>query len=236
MATTRYPDLTPFGFTPTESAAYFALVRRGPSTGYAIAGELSIARANAYQALRGLVAKHGAIMVDGDPPRFRAVRTDALLARITDQQAERLDRLQKDLERVPAVGADVIVRVSGTRAVYELVSRTAAREAGPMTLLGSLDALVPLIPVLRKRVAEASSTLVWVVGAGGALPVNIVDAIPEARVREFFPQDTMLVFTPTATIAVRIDGTEAGAIWTSDPTLIGALRAALAALTTGATT
>jgi DNA-binding MarR family transcriptional regulator len=232
--TTTSADLTPFGFTPTESSVYFALLNRGPSTGYGIARELSIARANAYQALRGLVSKGGAIVVDGHPARFRAVRPDVLLAQITEQQAGRLDRLQQDLERMPAGGADAIVRVSGSRAVFDLISRTAARETGPMTFLGSISALTPLIPVLRKRAADASATAVWVVGAAGALPVPIVDAIPEGRMGEYFPHEAMLVLTATAGFAVRLDGAETGAVWTSDPTLMGALRAALAALTAGA--
>src|SRR6185295_16453684 len=34
FATTVSPDLTPFGFTPTESLVYTVLLRLGPSTGY----------------------------------------------------------------------------------------------------------------------------------------------------------------------------------------------------------
>ncbi|MGH7732244.1 MAG: helix-turn-helix domain-containing protein, partial [Gemmatimonadales bacterium] len=41
-------DLTSFGFTPTESRMYAALVRHGPGTGYALARSTSLARANAY--------------------------------------------------------------------------------------------------------------------------------------------------------------------------------------------
>src|SRR5438874_238681 len=44
-------DLTPFGFTPTESQVYGALLRLGPSTGYAVAHATRVARANTYGAL-----------------------------------------------------------------------------------------------------------------------------------------------------------------------------------------
>ena len=40
-----------FGFTPTETKSYQALLKLGPSTGYGVARELGIARANVYQAL-----------------------------------------------------------------------------------------------------------------------------------------------------------------------------------------
>src|SRR2546421_230287 len=38
-------DLTPFGFTPTESQVYGALLRLGPSTGYAVAHATRVAPA-----------------------------------------------------------------------------------------------------------------------------------------------------------------------------------------------
>ncbi|MBK8005037.1 MAG: hypothetical protein IPK12_14215 [Gemmatimonadetes bacterium] len=49
-------DLTPFGFTPTESRVYGVLLSGGPGTGYAIARNAELARANTYSALEGLVA------------------------------------------------------------------------------------------------------------------------------------------------------------------------------------
>src|SRR4029077_694037 len=53
-------DLTPFGFTPTESLIYEVLLTGGPGTGYTIARAAGLARANAYSALEGLVAKGAA--------------------------------------------------------------------------------------------------------------------------------------------------------------------------------
>ena len=44
-------DLTPFGFTPTESLVYEVLLRNGPGTGYAIARAAGLARANVYLSL-----------------------------------------------------------------------------------------------------------------------------------------------------------------------------------------
>jgi HTH-type transcriptional regulator, sugar sensing transcriptional regulator len=61
-------DLTRFGFTPTESHVYEVLLTGGPGTGYAIARTAGLARANAYSALEGLVAK-GAARVEGTLPK-----------------------------------------------------------------------------------------------------------------------------------------------------------------------
>ena len=64
-------NLIPFGFTPTESLVYQVLLTTGPGTGYAIARAAGLARANAYSALEGLVAK-GAARAEGTrPKRYR---------------------------------------------------------------------------------------------------------------------------------------------------------------------
>lgn len=237
MATTQYrADLTPFGFTPTETSVYFALLGRGPSSGYAVARELSIARANAYQALRGLVAKGAAHLLSESPQKFRAIRPEALYAQIVDTQARRLDKLEADLAKAPEPGAEPVVRVTGKRAVLELMARTLARENGPIRLLAPLPVLSALVPVLRKRAADAAETTVWVVGAGGQLPVPIVDAIPVARVREFFPIDVALLITDTGAMVARQDDdtAELQALWSGDLGFVGVVRAGLDALTAGA--
>src|SRR5204863_10093988 len=53
-------DLTPFGFTPTESLVYATLLKLGPATGYSVARSAHLARANAYSALEGLTARGAA--------------------------------------------------------------------------------------------------------------------------------------------------------------------------------
>lgn len=237
MATTQYrADLTPFGFTPTETSVYFALLARGPSSGYSIARELSIARANAYQALRGLVSKSAAHLLSESPQKFRAIRPEALYAQIVDTQARRLDTLEADLAKAPEPGAEPVVRVTGKRAVLELMTRTLARENGAVKLLAPLPVLSTLVPVLRKRAADAADTTVWVVGAGGQLPVPIVDAIPEARVREFFPTDVAVLVTSTGAMVARQgdDPAELQALWSGDSGFVGIVRAGLDALTAGA--
>ena len=232
--TTHYrADLTPFGFTPTENSVYFALLGRGPSTGYAIAREASIARANAYQALRGLVSKGAAVVSAETPPKYRAVRPEALYAQIVDAHTRRLDKLEAELARAPQPGAEPVVRISGTRAATELMSRTAAREVGPVTLLAPLSVLSALVPVLRKRAADASETTVWVLGSGGQLPIPIADAVPAARVREFFSTDVALMASDAGAMVARLAGAELEALWSGDPGFVGVVRAALHALTAG---
>ncbi|HXV89743.1 MAG TPA: helix-turn-helix domain-containing protein, partial [Gemmatimonadales bacterium] len=78
-------DLTPFGFTGTESAVYGALLRSGPATGYAVAQAVGLARANVYAALSGLVARQAAALLAGRPARYRPVDPQTLVTQLAAQ-------------------------------------------------------------------------------------------------------------------------------------------------------
>src|ERR1700693_2719341 len=98
------PDLTPFGFTPTESRLYGTLLHLGSATGYAVARAARLARANAYGALDGLVARGGASKTPGRPARYRPADPAALLARLAAQQGEAIERLSRGLQDVRQPG------------------------------------------------------------------------------------------------------------------------------------
>jgi sugar-specific transcriptional regulator TrmB len=86
-------NLTRFGFTPTESLIYQVLLTNGPGTGYAIARAAGLARANAYSALEGVVAKGAARVEGGRPRHYRPEPPTSLIARISNDQGLALDRL-----------------------------------------------------------------------------------------------------------------------------------------------
>src|SRR2546430_13875441 len=81
-------DLTPFGFTPTESQVYGALLRLGPSTGYAVAHATRVARANTYRALEGLAGRAPPIRPPRPPARYRARDPPPLIAQLPPQQGQ----------------------------------------------------------------------------------------------------------------------------------------------------
>src|SRR5882724_8549304 len=86
-------DLTPFGFTQTESRVYNALLGLGPTSGYAVARALGIARANAYHAITALQTKGALTVLAERPLRVRAIRADALIALVSARHGERLEAL-----------------------------------------------------------------------------------------------------------------------------------------------
>jgi sugar-specific transcriptional regulator TrmB len=143
-------DLTPFGFTPTESLVYEVLLTGGPGTGYAIARSARLARANAYSALEGLVSKGAARVEIGRPRRYRPEPPAALIARISTDHGQALERLSRQLEAISVPGTQTLVEVESARAVLQLITHDIARATASVALLAPADAYPLLAPALRR--------------------------------------------------------------------------------------
>ena len=150
-------DLTPFGFTPTESLVYEVLLKSGPGTGYAIARTAGLARANAYAALEGLVHKGVARAEEGRPKRYRPEPPDTLLVRILDRQGLALDEIARSLEELGAPPTPTLVEITSARGAIQIASREAARAKVRVLLHAPPDAYPPLIPALRKAASSGVS-------------------------------------------------------------------------------
>ncbi len=143
-------DLTPFGFTPTESLVYEVLLTAGPGTGYAIARAAGLARANAYSALEGLVAKGAARADGGRPRRYRPEDTTALIARIANDHGQALDKLSSDLEALSIPSEPTLIEIDSPRAALQLISHDVARATKAVALLAPGEAYPLLAPALRR--------------------------------------------------------------------------------------
>jgi len=97
--------LNRFGFSPTESRVYEALLRLGSSTGYAVAQSLGIARANAYQALESLTQRGAARKAAARPVRYVALPPVALVAELERSFRRDLGALEESLRRVTLAAA-----------------------------------------------------------------------------------------------------------------------------------
>jgi sugar-specific transcriptional regulator TrmB len=237
-------DLTPFGFTPTENVVYLALLEQGPSGGYALAKRLNIARANAYQALNGLVSKEAATVLDERPQRYRAVRQDALFARVVDAQSRRLDLLEEQLgERPEQPGADVIP-ILGRRSLVDLALRTAARETGPLRCVASIAMARDLSPAWRRRLADGRTSTLWLIQSNqpgsdeaeagherSVLPIEAAGTVPAERAARFFDAEAFVLEAGDTVIIARTDGESTTGFWSTASTIVGLARAAAAGLT-----
>src|SRR5918996_3958964 len=171
-------DLTRFGFTPTEGLVYQVLLTGGPGTGYAIARAAGLARANAYSALEGLVAKGAARVDGGRPKRYRPESPTALIARISNDHGQALERLSHELEAVSVPATETLVELISSRALLQLVTHDVARASESVGLLAPPDAYPLLAPALRRPYSAGLPLSLAATGPVelGFVPVEVVAA------------------------------------------------------------
>lgn len=217
-------DLTRFGFTPTESLVYEVLLTGGPGTGYAIARSARLARANAYSALEGLVAK-GAARVEGSRPRiYRPEAPAGLIARITQNHGLALERLSTELEQISVPGSPTVVEIESSRSVLQLIIHDVARATQSVRLLVPADAFPLLAPALRRPIAAGLPVELW-----STAPVDLGFAPVQAIGRGYsWPGMPILVVTDdrSAIIGAR-DGNRVNGHWSTAPAFVAAARLAL---------
>lgn len=221
-------DLTPFDFTPTESRVYAALLERGTSSGYAVGKVLAIARANAYQALNGLVAKGAAVVAQRESPQlFRAVSPKALLAQVVQREADLLERFEEQVMAHHGEGVERLVAIDGRRAFEQLAIRTAARSTGPVRAIAPPDLLEALIPLWRKRAADGGVCELWATGDREAhLPLALMGRVAETSLQAEFGRPIVLVTTPEMAMAAEATEVAVRGYWSSDPVIVAVISAA----------
>jgi sugar-specific transcriptional regulator TrmB len=216
-------DLTPFGFTPTESRIYQVLLEEGPGTGYAIAQAAGLARANTYSALEGLVAK-GAALVEGDrPKRFRPETPNALVARLTNRQGRELERLGEALAGFGAPATPTIVEIDSPRGALQIITHEVARAKESVALLVPADAYPLLAPSLRRAVSSGLASEFY-----STTPVDIGFAPIVILSGSDWPGDPLIavVDNRTAVIGSRTGPTVRGH-WSTSPPFVAAARRTL---------
>ena len=220
-------DLTPFGFTPTESLVYEVLLTGGPGTGYSIARSAGLARANAYSALEGLVSKGAARADAGRPRRFRPESPTALIARITNDHRLAVERLGGDLESLSCPSSPTLLEIDSPRAALQLLGHEIARAQQSLTLLAPGDAYPVLGPSLRRPL-------------GAGVPVRLfsmdqvelgfadVEVLPDRGLAWPGAPLVAIVDDRSALIAAR-SGAEVTGHWSTSPVFVATARAVLGA-------
>jgi sugar-specific transcriptional regulator TrmB len=217
-------DLTPFGFTPTESLVYEVLLTGGPGTGYAIARAAGLARANAYSALEGLVTKGAARVEAGRPRQYRPEAPASLIARISNNYGLALERLSSELDQIAVPTTPSVVEIQSSRAVLQLITRDVARASRSVSLLAPPDAFPLLAPSLRRPFSAGVPLLLW-----STAPIDMgfgtVGVVPQDHGWPGMPV-IAVVDDGSAILATR-KGDEVRGHWTTTPSLVAAARLAL---------
>lgn len=216
-------DLTPFGFTPTESLVYEVMLTGGPGTGYAIARSAGLARANAYSALEGLVTKGAARLDPGRPKRYRPETPAALIGRISTDQGTALERLGTDLDAISVPATPTLVEVESGRAVLQLITHDVARAAASVALLAPGDAYPLLAPALRRPLAAGIPLTLCAVSA---VDLDFVD-VEVLAAADGWPGEPILAVVDgrSAVMAFR-NGSDVRGHWSTAPAFVAGARLA----------
>lgn len=212
-------DLTPFGFTPTESRVYQVLLTSGPGTGYVVARQAGLARANAYSALEGLVAKGAARAEPGRPRRYRPESTEVLIGRLANEQTRSLEQLRQALAQAVIPASPTVVEINTPRGVLQLLNREVARASESVALLLPPDAYPILGPSLRRAVTAGLRLMLLATGPVelGFTQVDTVPAYPG------WPgQPLIAVLDGRAALIAEREESEVSGHWSTAPTLVAA--------------
>lgn len=210
------PNLTPFGFTPTESLVYSVLLRLGPSTGYAVAHAGRLARANAYSALEGLVKRGAAARTPSParPVRYRPADPQALLAQLATLQGEALDRLERELRGLSLPVDPVTKEIAGSRAVANLVLQLIARAERRVEGVMAVELWRPTLPAWRRAGERAQLE----VALAGELPADAPPWLKTAP--EGAPKVTMLIIDESQLVLTSGAGDAIAGVWSSHPLIV----------------
>jgi HTH-type transcriptional regulator, sugar sensing transcriptional regulator len=221
-------DLTGFGFTPTESLVYEALLRSGTGTGYAVARAAGLARANAYSALEGLVSKGAARVEPGRPRRYRPEAPAVLIARISNNHGLALERLSGELDRLAVPDTPTAVEIESGRAALQLMTHDIARVSQALELLAPPDAYPLVAPALRRPVSAGARVSLW---STGPVELEFVE-VNQIQNADRWPGMPILMVADDqrAIIGSRV-ANEVHGHWSSAPPFVAAARLALERLT-----
>lgn len=214
-------DLTPFGFTPTESTVYQALLKLGPVTGYAVAREARLARANAYGALEGLVVRGAATRSAARPALYRSVEPTALLVQLAAVQGEALERLAQSLRRAAAPGEPVTREVEGARAVANVLMQLVARAETRVAGVVAAELWRPSLPAWR-RAATRATLAVRIAGSA-----DDPDGLSAGTAAADAP--TVLIVDDAHALTAVGSGDATRALWSSHPLIVALARTAIEA-------
>jgi len=217
-------DLTRFGFTPTESLIYEVLLTNGPGTGYGLARAAGLARANAYSALEGLVAKGAARVEGGRPRHYRPEPPTSLIARISNDHGLALERLSADLETIAVPDTPTVVEIESGRAVLQLITHDVARATRSVALVAPPEAFPLLAPALRRPVSSGLSVELY-----STAPVELgfhpIEVLPEGYSWPGMP--IISVVDDRSAILGSRQGNDVRGHWSTAPALVAAARLAL---------
>jgi HTH-type transcriptional regulator, sugar sensing transcriptional regulator len=177
-----------FGFTRTQDVIFWALARRGSSTGYAIARDTGIARANVYHALAALEKRGLAASSRGHPAVYRAADATTCLAMLSAEASRDLGNLARRLgiaaagvRPTPPEGMDQGGLLSRSEVVGEVSRCIAAARQEVLAVIGPwIPELLPLLDEARRHGVSVRAVSLGLPAPQGAIVRDVPRADLEA--------------------------------------------------------
>lgn len=129
MQTKMIKTLQALGFSEYEAKAYLALLENGPQTGYAVALNSSVPRANIYKVL-GKLTERGDIIVSPDAtPLYSAISPEELITRRKRESETIFKTARKDLKQFKASSKnrESIWNISGRQEIIHRANESVKR-------------------------------------------------------------------------------------------------------------
>jgi sugar-specific transcriptional regulator TrmB len=223
-------SLERFGSTRTQDTVYKALLRHDAATGYAIARDTGLARANVYQALDALVSRGLAQSSGGRPATYRAAEPADAIALLAKRAEQDLAALAVELGAPTAsraktrpARAAAVECFEGPAALF--AAAAAAADAATQEVLAVVG---PWAPVVAEALARARLRGVsWkVVSLGAPAPEGAaLRAVPSADLTAYWGgMPVALVCDRTVAVCGIVAGERAEGIRTASHGLVPFLR------------
>ena len=219
-------NLERFGFTSTEGRVYVALLRLSPATGYAVAREAGLARANTYAALETMAARGIVTRLPGRPARFVAEDPGTLVGRLGRESQRDLDQLARwlsEVERQPATAAAPVALLPDLDAVLE--SCTVCARGAQEELLAVVG---PWAAALYPELAHGRRprAVVKVLSLATPAPVGaVVRPVPSAEIEAYWGGLPIAVVADRRRAVCAVaSGTVATGVATEHPALVPFVR------------
>jgi sugar-specific transcriptional regulator TrmB len=181
-------DLERFGFTSTEGKVYVALLRLSPATGYAVAREAGLARANTYGALDTMATRGIVTRLPGRPVRFVAEDPGTLVGRLGREWQRDLERLARSLSAVERRRAELAVAT-----VALLADRSAVMDRCVACARGAQEELLAVVGPWASELfqdlarARRSRVVVKVLSLGSPAPSGaVVRPVPATEIEAYW--------------------------------------------------
>lgn len=193
--------LEKFGFTPTEIKVYQSLLRLGTTTGYAVALDLGIARANVYQSLEALVRRGAARKSASSPVQYSASGPAALLSQLERSFRRDLTDLEAELEALPIAGGGGTAELELLTSADQLLARAASCADAARTEI--LTVTGPWADAMNLRFPAAANRKVQVRG------VSLAEIAPDGMGARAVPPEELLSYWGGFPVAILADRSRA---------------------------